>query len=276
MNNQLQNNILIKGLAFLAIAFLLIPILLVITYSFNASKIMTTWGGFSLSWYAELFHDREIFVALSNSLIVAFTSSLISVFISVIFASIIVGNKNNAVFRKVLSIILAIQFAVPEVILGIAMLMLFVFLREFFALNNVSDMLNLIIAHSVLTTTYATTVITARLASINSQIFEVAEDLGASSTTTFMQITLPLIFPSIVSAWLLSFILSMDDVVIAIFNNGPGSTTLPVLIASRIRLGISPEVNALASILILIVTVILGIHFAVKHMIKRKKIVYDK
>lgn len=263
-NNSLKNNKIFKLFATLGLLFLILPIIVLIIFSFNDSKIMTTWGGFSIKWYKELLNDYDIFVALSNSLIVAFSSSCLSVIVAIAFSLVIVNNKTSNLIKKFLNTLITIQFAIPEVILAIAMLMLSVFIRDLLKIDSLGDMLGLIISHSVLTATYATTIMSSRLASINQQIFEAAEDLGADNLSKFVNITFPIIFPSVVSSWLLCFILSMDDFVVAIFNSGPGATTLPVLIASRIRLGLSPEINALATIIIFIVSLVLILRFILK------------
>ncbi|MBN8828801.1 MAG: ABC transporter permease [Sphingobacteriia bacterium] len=237
----------------IGIIFLYFPIMIMIAYSFNASKLMTSWSGFSIKWYQELLHDKEIIHALLTSLKISIFAATVSSILGLIIALFLSSNKNSNWKKRIVEGVINIQFTVPEVIIGLSLLLLFVSLERTTGLFGGRNWFTVVIAHTTLAISYVTILIKAKIDNLNTSVFEAASDLGAKPFCVFRKITLPLIRPALINGWLLAFILSMDDLVIASFTSGPGSTTLPMLIHSRIRLGLSPEINALASVLIIII-----------------------
>ncbi len=232
----------------LGFAFLYIPILLLVIYSFNESKLVTVWGGWSTKWYASLLQNEELMKAAWVTLRVAVVSSTIATILGLL-AAIVLTRINRFPGRTLLSGMVFAPLVMPEVITGLSLLLLFVaigFDRGFWTLT---------IAHTTLTMCFAAVVIQARLYDFDNSVEEAAMDLGASPLKAFMQVTLPIIAPSVISAWLLAFTLSLDDLVIASFTTGPGATTLPMKIYSQVRLGVTPEINAISTLMIGIVAV---------------------
>jgi putrescine transport system permease protein len=231
----------------LGFAFLYIPILLLVIYSFNESKLVTVWGGWSTKWYANLLTNEGLLNAAWVTLRVAFISATFATILGTMAAIVLV---RMGVFRgrTLFSGMIFAPLVMPEVITGLSLLLLFVaigFDRGFWTIT---------IAHITFSMCYAAVVVQARLFDFDKSVEEAAMDLGASPLATFFQVTLPIIAPSVISAWLLSFTLSLDDLVIASFATGPGATTLPMKIYSQVRLGVTPEINAISTILIGIVT----------------------
>lgn len=218
-----------------------LPILVTVFYSFNASKISSIWGGFSLVWYQELFQDRDIKEALINSLILALSSCGLSIMIGTLGA---VGmSKTTSRFNGIISYLSTIPIMIPEIILGM------VFLAVFTLMGLPFGMLTLIIAHTAFCIPYLFIMVSARLVGMDKSLEEASRDLGASGVRTFFEIVLPLIFPAILSGTLLAFAMSFDDVVISIFATGPTVNLLPIKIYTKLKTGVTPEINALASIL---------------------------
>lgn len=225
-----------------------IPIILTIIYSFNESKISSIWGGFSLKWYEELFADRDMKEALINSLILGGASCLLSVIIGTSGAIGMHKWKNRA--NDVISYFSMMPIMIPEIILGM------VFLAAFSFMGLPFGMLTLIIAHTTFCVPYIFMTVRARLVGMDPSIEEAAKDLGASQMHIFFDITLPAIVPAILSGMLLSFAMSFDDVVISIFVTGPTVNTLPIKIYTRMKAGVTPEINALA-VIMLAVTILI-------------------
>ena len=225
-----------------------IPILLTVIYSFNASKISTVWEGFSLKWYAELFRDRDMKEALLNSLILAVLSCFFAVLIGTAGALGMYRKKSRA--NDVISYISLIPIMIPEIILGM------VFLSVFSLMGLPFGMVTLVIAHTTFCVPYIFSMVKARLVGMDKALEEAALDLGASPVRVFFDVTLPLIMPAILSGVMLAFAMSFDDVVISIFVTGPTVNTLPVKIYTKIKTGVTPEINALAT-LMLAVTILL-------------------
>lgn len=224
-----------------------IPIILTIIYSFNASKISSVWGGFSLVWYQELFHDREIMEALINSIILALTSCLLSIIIGTLGA---VGmNKTTNKLNGIISYLSTLPIMIPEIILGMVFLAIFSFMGLPFG------MFTLIIAHTTFCIPYLFIMVSARLVGLDKSLEEAALDLGASQIRAFFDIILPQLIPAIISGSILAFAMSFDDVVISIFATGPKVNLLPIKIYTKLKTGVTPEINALATI-ILAVTVV--------------------
>lgn len=228
----------------LVFAFLYIPIIILIIFSFNQSRINAVWTGFTLSWYAKLFTDSQILMALGNTLKIAFASTIISTMVGTIAA---VGMyKYNFKGKTVLDNMLYIPVVIPEIVLGIALLIFFN--RIHFPLG----LWSLIIAHATFSIPFVVITVKSRMAGFDKSLEEAAMDLGASQFKTFLYVTLPNIMPGVVAGALLSFTLSLDDVITSFFVAGPGSTTLPLQIFSMVKKGVSPEINALSTIMLLI------------------------
>ena len=235
-------------------AFLYIPIVLVIIYSFNDSKLVTVWGGWSVRWYAELFNNENILnAALLSFRIAAITATFATVFGTM--AGLILARLRQFRGRMLFTGMIASPLVMPEVITGLSLLLLFVSLQNFIGWPSQRGMNTITIAHITFSMAYVAVIIQSRLTEINESLEEAAMDLGAKPARVIWDITLPIILPAMVSGWLLAFTLSLDDLVISSFVSGPGATTLPMLIFSKVRLGVSPDINALATILILMVTV---------------------
>ena len=231
-----------------------IPIILTIIYSFNESKITSVWEGFSLRWYAELFRDRDMAEALLNSIVLAGLSCLSAVVIGTTGA---IGMQRYGTrqwasrFNGVVSYISLMPLMIPEIILGMVFLAAFSFMQLPFG------MLTLVIAHTAFCVPYVFMTVKARLAGMDKSIEEAARDLGASGMQVFFDITLPAILPAILSGVLLSFAMSFDDVVISIFVTGAKVNTLPIKIYTRMKTGVTPEINALAAVMLAVTIVIL-------------------
>jgi len=235
-------------------AFLYIPIVLVIIYSFNDSKLVTVWGGWSVRWYVELFNNENILnAALLSFRIAAITATFATIFGTM--AGLILARLRQFRGRMLFTGMIASPLVMPEVITGLSLLLLFVSLQNFIGWPSQRGMNTITIAHITFSMAYVAVIIQSRLTEINESLEEAAMDLGAKPARVIWDITLPIILPAMVSGWLLAFTLSLDDLVISSFVSGPGATTLPMLIFSKVRLGVSPDINALATILILMVTV---------------------
>ncbi|HEV2267861.1 MAG TPA: ABC transporter permease subunit [Steroidobacteraceae bacterium] len=232
-------------------AVLYLPILVLIAYSFNASPLVSVWGGLSTAWYVKLVHNRELLAAALLSLEVAVTASTIAVVLGTL-AAIALVRFARFHGRLLLTGMVTAPLVMPEVITGTTQLLLFVSLLQTFSWPH-RGFLTIVLAHITFCIAYVTVTVQSRLASADRSLEEAAQDLGAGPARAFLEITLPLISPAIVSSWLLSFTLSLDDLVISSFVTGPGATTLPMLIYSKVKLGVSPDINALASLIIGIV-----------------------
>ena len=239
-----------------------IPILLTVVYSFNASRISSIWEGFSLKWYAELFHDRDIWEALRNSLILAVLSYLGAVVIGTMGALGMYRKKSR--LNDAVAYLSMLPIMIPEIILGM------VFLSVFSLMGLPFGMVTLVIAHTTFCIPYVYSTVKARLVGMDKSLEEAALDLGACGWRVFFDVTLPLIAPAIWSGAMLSFAMSFDDVVISIFLTGPTVNTLPVKIYTKLKTGVTPEINALAT-LMLGVTILLLAGAALVGRGKRKK-----
>lgn len=228
-----------------------IPILLTVVYSFNESKITSIWSGFSLKWYEELFRDRDIKEALMNSLILAFCSCLMAVLIGTTGALGMRDHENKA--NDVIAYLSLLPLMTPEIILGMVYMAAFSFLQLPFG------MLTLVIAHTTFCVPYVFMTVRARLSGMDRAVEEAAKDLGASDIRVFWDITLPSILPAILSGTLLSFAMSFDDVVISIFVTGATVNTLPIKIYTRMKTGVTPEINALATVLLAVTIAVIVI-----------------
>ena len=233
--------------------FLYIPMLILIIYSFNASRLVTVWAGFSTKWYVELFQDQQLLDAAWMSLKIAFLTACMSLVMGML-ASLALVRLGR--FRGKMSFagMITAPLVMPEVITGLSLLLLFVAMEKSFGWPGARGMLTIWIAHVTFSTAFVTVILSSRLKEIDRSLEEAGMDLGASPLKVFFVITIPIITPALLAAWLLAFTLSLDDLVIASFVSGPGSTTLPMKVFSSVRLGISPKINALASIIIALVS----------------------
>ena len=237
----------------LGMAFLYLPIILLVIYSFNESKLVTVWGGFSTKWYGELLRNQALLDAAWVTIRVGFISATVATILGTL-AAISLVRYGRFWGRTLFSGMVYAPLVMPEVITGLSMLLLFVaigFDRGFWTLT---------LAHITFSMCYVAVVVQSRLVTFDRSLEEAALDLGCPPVKTFFQITLPIIAPAVVAGWMLAFTLSMDDLVISNFTTGPGATTLPMKIYSQVRLGVTPEINAVSTILIGIVTI--GVIFA--------------
>ena len=253
-----RNWFLLSWLAF-TYAFLYLPICWLIIYSFNANKMMSVWGGFSTRWYGTLLNNEALMSAAKNSLIVATFSASLAVVVGTL-AALALTRLGRFRGRTLLAALTSMPLVMPEVMLGLSALLLFVTLQSVFDWPE-RGLGTITIAHVTLCSCYVTVVVQSRLSQMDDSLEEAAMDLGAKPWRVFMQITLPLITPSLVAGWLLAFTLSLDDLVVASFTSGPGATTLPMAIYSKVRLGLSPEINALATMIVLLVTLALAVTY---------------
>ena len=245
---------LIAALA-LGYLFLYGPILSLIVYSFNESRLVTVWGGFSTKWYGELAGNEKLLGAAWLSLKIAAASATGAMILGTLCAIVLVrfGRFRG---RLLFSSMTTAPLVMPEVITGLSLLLLFVFLQQVTGWPDGRSALTIVIAHVTFATAYVVLVVQARLSQMDRSLEEAALDLGARPLKVFLTITLPLIAPSLIAGWLLAFTLSLDDLVLASFVSGPGSSTLPMVVFSSVRLGLSPEINALATILVVTVAVV--------------------
>ncbi|MDO5609353.1 MAG: ABC transporter permease subunit [Pseudomonadota bacterium] len=239
-------------------AFLYIPIISMVVYSFSDSRLATVWGGFSTRWYGELFNNQQIMTALGRSFLIAAISATAAVCIGTA-SGLALSRFGKFPGRGVLSLMNSSPMVMPDVMLGLSSLLLFVALQQMFGWPE-RGMLTITLAHITLTACYVTVVVRSRMAGMDESLEEAAMDLGARPWRVFFLITLPLIAPALVAGWLLAFTLSLDDLVIASFTSGPGASTLPMVIYSKVKLGVTPEINALATLIITVVA--LGVAIA--------------
>ncbi|HEU0153830.1 MAG TPA: ABC transporter permease subunit [Arenimonas sp.] len=238
----------------LGFVFLYAPILSLIVYSFNESRLVTVWSGFSVKWYVELFRDQQMMSAAWVSVQVAFWTACASVVLGTL-AAMVMTRFRDFPGKTLFGGLITAPLVMPEVITGLSILLLFVSIGPIIGIGEQRGMLTIWIAHVTFCMAFVTVVISSRLAELDRSLEEAAMDLGANRVKVFFVITLPIIAPALISGWLLAFTLSLDDLVIASFVSGPSSTTLPMKVFSSVRLGVSPKINALASLMILAVSV---------------------
>ncbi len=241
---------LVLGLGFL---FLYLPILSLVVYSFNENRLVTVWSGFSVKWYGELFRDQQMIDAAWVSLRIAFYTACASVVLGTMAAMVM--TRFRAFRGKTLfSGLITAPLVMPEVITGLSILLMFVSLRSLLGIELPLGMTTIWIAHVTFCMAFVTVVISSRLSELDRALEEAAMDLGAGPIKVFFVITLPIITPALLSGWLLAFTLSLDDLVISSFVTGPSATTLPMKVFSSVRLGLSPKINALATLLVTLVS----------------------
>jgi putrescine transport system permease protein len=235
-------------------AFLYLPIVSVVIYSFNDSRLVTLWGGFSLRWYRSLLEDEQILSSALLSLQIALVSATVATALGTL-AGLALNRLGRFRGRTLLTGMITAPLVMPEIITGISLLFLFISLGEWIGWPGARGATTIAIAHITFSMAYVAVVVRSRLAGMDESLEEAAMDLGGRPLRVFFDITVPSIAPAMVSGWLLAFTLSLDDVVIASFVSGPGATTLPMLIFSKVRLGVTPDINALATVIILFVSV---------------------
>lgn len=251
---MIRRNPFLTIMTFFGFVFLYAPIFSLIIYSFNKSKLVTVWGGFSLKWYGELFSNQQIGEAALNSLKIAFISASIATILGTLAAYVLV-RFGRFKLRNILLGMATAPLVIPEVILGISMLMLFKTMEQFIGWPAGTNVTTIVLAHITFCMAYVTVVVQSRLSDMDQSVEEAAADLGAGPVRVFFDITLPIISPALIAGWLLAFTLSLDDLVIASFVSGPNSSTLPKVIFSKVKLGVSPDINALSTLMILVVLI---------------------
>jgi len=248
-----QNTGLLSVVVF-GYAFLYIPLISVIFYSFNDSRLVTLWGGFSLRWYRALLESEEIWSAALLSLRIAVISATLAVVLGTL-VGLALNRLGSFRGRLMLTGMITAPLVMPEIITGISLLFLFITLADWIGWPGTRGALTITIAHITFSMAYVAVIVRSRLSGMDQSLEEAAMDLGGRPVRVFFDITVPMIAPAMISGWLLSFTLSLDDLVIASFVSGPGSTTLPMLIFSKVRLGVTPDINALATVIILLVSI---------------------
>jgi putrescine transport system permease protein len=247
-----SSNFLLSTLAF-GYAFLYVPLLLVVVYSFNNSRISTVWGGFSTRWYAALLQNEQVLEATWLSLRIAVTSATMATILGTM-AGLAFARFGRFRGRTLFSGMITSPMVMPEVITGLSLLLLFVSLQQLTGWPQ-RGFSTITIAHTTFSMAYVAVIVRSRLAAMDESLEEAAMDLGGRPLRVVFDVTLPLIAPAMIAGWLLAFTLSLDDLVISSFVSGPGSSTLPMYIFSKVKLGVSPDINALATLIIVFVSV---------------------
>jgi len=248
-----RSTLLLSVVAF-GYAFLYLPIVSVVVYSFNDSRLVTLWGGFSLRWYRSLLHSEDILASALLSLQIAVVSATLATALGTL-AGLALSRLGRFRGRTLMTGMITAPLVMPEIITGISLLFLFISLAEWIGWPAARGATTIAIAHITFSMAYVAVVVRSRLAGMDESLEEAAMDLGGRPLRVFFDITVPSIAPAMLSGWLLAFTLSLDDVVIASFVSGPGATTLPMLIFSKVRLGVTPDINALATVIIAFVSI---------------------
>lgn len=251
-------------------AFLYVPILSMIAFSFNNSRLATIWGGFSIKWYGKLFENEKVLDAAILSLKIALLSATAATVLGTM-AGIALARFRRFRGRTLFSGLVTAPLIMPEVITGISALIFFILMAEYVGWPAQRGFTTVTLAHITFSLTFVTTIVQSRLIQADISIEEAAMDLGSRPWQVMKDITLPIISPAIMSGWLLAFTISLDDVVITNFATGPGTTTLPILIWSKVKLGVTPDINALATIIVVIVSVGVGIAGIVMNRAEKRR-----
>ena len=242
-----------KVMLIAGLLFIYLPMVVLVIYSFNASKLVTVWGGWSIHWYLGLLENTQLMNSVWRSLQVAFFTSCSAVIIGTL-AAFVMTRMPRFRGKTVFSGMVTAPLVMPEVITGLSLLLLFVAMGQLIGWPGERGLTTIWIAHTSFTASYVAVVVSSRLKELDLSIEEAAMDLGAKPWKTFLLITVPMIAPSLAAGWMMAFTLSLDDLVLASFVSGPGSTTLPMEIFSSVRLGVKPEINAVASLILLSVS----------------------
>jgi putrescine transport system permease protein len=252
--------------------FLYAPIILMMIYSFNASRLATVWGGFSTKWYGELLRNQMVIDAAILSLKIAAVSATVATVLGTL-GGIALARFGRFRGRMLFSGMITAPLVMPDVITGLSLLLLFVAMEDAIGWPEGRGMVTIMIAHITFCMAYVAVIIQSRLTQIDEALEEAAMDLGSRPFRVMLDITLPLLAPAMISGWLLAFTLSLDDLVIATFTSGPGATTLPMVIFSKVKLGITPDINALATIIILVVTLVVVTGTVILNRISYRRLV---
>jgi putrescine transport system permease protein len=247
-----RRSLLLLSIACFGYALLYVPILSVVIYSFNASRLVTLWGGFSTRWYVSLMADDELLSAAFLSLRIALVSATLATALGAVVA-LALHRVYRLRGRILLSGMVTAPLVMPEIITGLSLLFLFISMANLIGWPASRGATTITIAHITFSMAYVVVVVRSRLAALNESLEEAAMDLGGKPVAVFFDITVPMLLPALVSGWLLSFTLSLDDLVISSFVSGPGATTLPMLIFAKVRLGVTPDINAITTIIIALV-----------------------
>ena len=247
-----RRSLLLLSIACFGYALLYVPILSVVIYSFNASRLVTLWGGFSTRWYVSLLADDELLAAAFLSLRIAIVSATLATALGALVA-LALQRVQRLRGRILLSGMVTAPLVMPEIITGLSLLFLFISMANAIGWPATRGATTITIAHITFSMAYVVVVVRSRLAALDESLEEAAMDLGGKPVAVFFDITVPMLLPALVSGWLLSFTLSLDDLVISSFVSGPGATTLPMLIFAKVRLGVTPDINAITTIIIALV-----------------------
>jgi putrescine transport system permease protein len=249
-----QRSIFLLTCLLFGYAFFYIPIFSMIFFSFNKSRLATVWGGFSIEWYGRLFANDQVIAAALLSLKIALISATMATIFGTM-AGMALARFRRFAGRTLFSGLISAPLIMPEVITGLSMLLLFVYMEQLIGWPNGRGVTTVTIAHTTFSMSYVAVVVRSRLVSMDQSLEEAAMDLGSKPLQVLFDITLPLIAPAMISGWLLAFTLSLDDVVITNFTNGPGTTTLPIYIWGKIKLGVTPDINALGTLIVAVVAI---------------------
>jgi putrescine transport system permease protein len=268
--SQVTNKYFGKAWMLAVYAFLYLPIVTLVIYSFNDSKLVTVWSHASLRWYSALAKDADLIAAVWLSLKIAFLSALMSVFFGT-FVAFALNRYKRFAGRTLLSSMANMPLVMPEVIVGLALLLMLVSVQHWLGFPQ-RGLFTILLGHALLGTAYAAVVVTSRLKEMDGRLDEAAMDLGSKPWQVFTLVTFPLLVPALVSAFLLTFTLSFDDVVLSAFLSGPGYNTMPMVIFSRARLGLNPTINAVATVTIVVVTIaVIASSFYTSHTERKRK-----
>jgi len=251
--------------------FIYAPMLILVIYSFNSSKLVTVWGGWSIKWYAHLLDNAQLIGSVIRSLKIALYTSIAAVILGTLGA-LVMTRMPNFRGRTLFGGMVTAPLVMPEVITGLSLLLLFVTLAQLIGWPLERGMVTIWIAHTTFCTAYVVVIVSSRLRELDTSIEEAAQDLGAKPWKVFLFITVPMIMPSIMAGAMMSFALSLDDLVLASFVAGPGATTLPMEVFSQVRLGVKPEINAIASLILLVVSIFTFIAWYFMRKSEKKRI----
>jgi putrescine transport system permease protein len=270
MSQASNNKVFANGWMLAVYAFLYLPIFTLVVFSFNDSKLVTVWSHASLRWYSALMQDSDLISAVLLSLKIAFLSALMSVFFGT-FTAFALHRYSRFRGRTLLSSMATTPLVMPDVIVGLSLLLMLVSIQHWMGFPE-RGLFTILLGHALLGTAYATVVVSSRLREMDSRLDEAAMDLGCKPLQVFRLVTLPLLLPGLVSAFLLTFTLSFDDVVLSSFLSGPGYSTMPMVIFSRARLGLNPTINAVATVTIVVVTIaVIASSFYTSHIERKRK-----
>jgi putrescine transport system permease protein len=270
MSQASNNRIFANGWMFAVYAFLYLPIITLVVFSFNDSKLVTVWSHASMRWYSALMQDSDLIAAVFLSLKIAFLSALMSVFFGT-FTAFALHRYSRFRGRTLLNSMSSTPLVMPDVIVGLSLLLMLVSIQHWLGFPQ-RGLFTILLGHALLGTAYAAVVVTSRLREMDGRLDEAAMDLGAKPLQVFTLVTLPLLAPALVSAFLLTFTLSFDDVVLSSFLSGPGYSTMPMVIFSRARLGLNPTINAVATVTIAVVTIaVVASSFYTSHIERKRK-----